>query len=312
MMTKKHHGRPKIVVLGGPTGVGKTRLSLALAAAFGAHIINADSMQIYRYMDIGTAKPTPEEQAAAPHHLIDIVDPDQEFNAADYLRAARPLIDGLHAEQVPSVVVGGTGLYLRSLLKGLFEGPGQDPALRERLKEEARVKGREALHARLASLDPDSAARLHPHDLVRIVRALEVLEVTGRPISAFQTEHALAERPYEVLFYCLNLPRQELYERIELRTAVMLEQGLIEETAALLERGYSPDLKPLQAIGYKEAVAQLQGRLTRQEAAAEIAKQTRRFAKRQLTWFRGQPEAVWRSPADVDVVLREAEEFWKE
>lgn len=302
--------RPRLLILAGPTGVGKTGTSLALADRFGAEIINADSMQVYRYMDIGTAKPTPDERARAVHHLIDAADPDEDFDAAEYLRRARPLIRDLHRRGMPMVVVGGTGLYLRSLVRGLFEGPGQDPALRDRLKREAEEKGRAALHDRLARSDPDTAARVHPHDLIRVVRALEVLELTGRPISEFQAEHALGENPYDLLFYGLSLPREDLYRRIEARTVEMFDQGLVGEVERLLDKGYGPDLKPMQAIGYKEVVLHLQGRWTRDQAMHEIMKQTRHYAKRQMTWFRAQPDLRWQSPGDVSTILFEAERFW--
>ena len=301
---------PRLVVISGPTGVGKTGLSLKLAARYGAHVVNADSLQVYRYMDIGTAKPTPEEQAAAVHHLLDVVDPDENFDAAAYLGLARPLIDDLVRQGIPILVVGGTGLYLRSLVQGLFEGPGRDPAVRSRLEAEAKEHGREALHARLEKADPTTAARLHPRDKVRVVRALEVYELTGRPISEFQAQHRLGDKPYEVLFVCLNLPRQELYARIEARTLQMFDLGLLEEVESLLARGYSPDLKPLRSIGYKEAVRHLQGRFSLEETIREIMKQTRRFAKRQLTWFRAQPEVHWVSPLATDHVEKEVGRFW--
>lgn len=303
--------KPRLIVLSGPTGVGKTGLSLELAERFGAEIINCDSMQIYKYMDIGTAKPTYEERARAKHHLVDFVEPDEDFDAAAYLRLARPIIESLDDKGTPVLVVGGAGLYLRSLLQGLFDGPGRDPEIRAAIKAEAAEKGRPAMHEKLARLDPETASRLHPNDLVRIVRALEVYELTGRPISSFQSEHGLADNPYEVLFYCLNLPREQLYERIELRTHEMFDLGWVEEVRDLLDKGYSPELKPLKAIGYKEVVAHIRGRWDRDEAKQEIMKQTRRFAKRQLTWFRKQPEVFWRSPEQGIQILEEASVFLK-
>jgi len=304
--------RPKLVVLAGPTGVGKTDLAITLAGRFGAEIINTDSMQVYRYMDIGTAKPTPEEQARARHHLIDLVDPDQPFDAALYLRLARPLIAELSEKKIPILVVGGTGLYLRSLLQGLFPGPSRSEPIRQRLHGEAEIHGRAALYARLAEADPAAAERIHPHDLVRIIRALEVYEATGRPISDFQAEHALRERPYQVLFFCLSLPRDELYARIETRTREMFRQGLVREVEGLLDRGFSPELRPMQAIGYRQVIRHIQGRLTLAETQAEIIKQTRRYAKRQLTWFKAQPEVRWRSPQDTTAILEEAGRFFSQ
>ena len=299
------------MVIGGPTASGKTGLSLALAERFEAEIVSADSMQVYRHMDVGTAKPTPAERARAPHHLIDVADPDEHFDAAEYLTLARPLIENLDRQGRRVIVVGGTGLYLRSLLQGLFPGPKQDAALRERLKAEANAAGSEALHAGLGQVDREAAARIHPRDLVRIVRALEVFELTGRPISEFQKEHDLGERPYRTLFFCLNPPREELYETIEFRTREMFEQGLIEEVERLLKMGYSPDLKPMQAIGYKETIRHLRGRLSFEEAIAETAKNTRRYAKRQLTWYRAQPDIVWIAPTEADRAAEAAADFWR-
>ncbi|MBU2551427.1 MAG: tRNA (adenosine(37)-N6)-dimethylallyltransferase MiaA [Proteobacteria bacterium] len=311
-MPESLEAKPRVVDLAGPTGVGKTRLSLVLARTFGAEIVNADSMQVYRRLDIGTAKPTPDERAEAPHHLIDVVDPDQDFDAARFVGLARPLIADLDRRGGRALVVGGTGLYLRSLLRGLFQGPGRDAGIRSALQAEADRSGPEALYQRLTRVDPETAARIGPADRVRIVRALEVHDLTGRPISRFQEEHQLADNPFEVQFFCLNLPRAELYQRIEERTGRMFDDGLIEEVEGLLNRGYAPDLKPLKAIGYKQAVACLQGRLTVDRARAEIMKQTRRYAKRQLTWFRAQPDVHWVSPDALEAVVRETGGFWGE
>lgn len=301
--------RPKIIVLTGPTGVGKTEMSLVLAETYRGEIINSDSMQFYREMDVGTAKPTPDETARAPHHLFDVADPDEDFDAAAYLKLARPLIEELHRKKTPILVVGGTGLYLRSLIHGLFEGPGQDPEIRRRISAEAEKEGRAAMHEKLAAVDPAAAERLHPNDLVRIIRALEVYSLTGKPISSFQERHALGEEPYQVLFYCLNLNREELYARIEKRTEIMMKTGLVEEVRTLLDKGYSPELKTMQAIGYKQVVAYIMGKSSLEETTAEIKKQTRRFAKRQLTWFRSQKNVIWRSPRDIDEVVSEVGAF---
>ena len=310
-MTPYGSSRPKVVVLAGPTGVGKTSLAISLAVKFGAEIISADSMQVYRYLDIGTAKPSSSEREKAVHHLIDLVDPDQEFDVAAYLARARPLINELHERRVPILVVGGTGFYVRSLIRGLFKGPGSDAVIRARLKQEARDSSKEDLHDRLAQVDPETAARLHPHDLFRVIRALEVFELTGRTISSFHTEHGLAEKPYQVLLCALTLPCEELYGRIEARTRRMFEAGLVEEVQSLLKRGYTPDLKPLKSIGYKQVVDFLTGTISLDQARVEMTRMTRRYAKRQMTWLRSQPD-IFRISYDRKNELKEkVSKFWE-
>lgn len=299
------------MVLAGPTGVGKTGLAVEAAERFGGEIVSADSMQVYLRLDIGTAKPTAGERARAPHHLIDLIEPDEPFDVAAFLALARPLIAELNRRGARVLVVGGTGFYLRSLMRGLFVGPGSDPAVRNRLLAEARASGLEALHARLARVDPVAAGRIHVNDRVRTLRALEVFELTGRPISEFQAEHGLAEAPYEALFIALGLPRAELLARIEARTRRMYEDGLIEEVRGLVENGFSPDLRPLQAIGYKQAVDFLEGRLSRAEAEAETVRQTARYAKRQLTWLRSQPRVTWHGPHPAGALFEAMARFWE-
>lgn len=285
--------RPRVVVICGPTAVGKTALAVRLAQQFPCEVISADSRQVYRGLDIGTAKPSAAEQAALPHHLIDVVEPDQPFSAADFARRAAVAIDGIVGRGRWPLLVGGTGLYLRSLLAGLVALPGEDRDVRaELLAEEGRL-GDGALHRRLAGVDPVLAARLAPRDLVRIVRGLEVFLLTGRPLSVWQAEHALSERPYRVLSLGLALPRDELYRRIDRRVEVMLTAGLLAEVRALLERGFAPELKSLQTIGYRELVRSLRGELPLAEATALIQRETRRYAKRQLTWFGSDREIIW-------------------
>ncbi len=310
-MTPYGSSRPKVVVLAGPTGVGKTSLAISLAVKFGAEIISADSMQVYRYLDIGTAKPSSSEREKAVHHLIDLLDPDQEFDVAAYLARARPLINELHERRVPILVVGGTGFYVRSLIRGLFKGPGSDAVIRARLKQEARDSSKEDLHDRLAQVDPETAARLHPHDLFRVIRALEVFELTGRTISSFHTEHGLAEKPDQVLLCALTLPYEELCGRIEARTRRMFEAGLVEEVQSLLKRGYTPDLKPLKSIGYKQVVDFLTGTISLDQARVEMTRMTRRYAKRQMTWLRSQPD-IFRISYDRKNELKEkVSKFWE-
>ncbi len=311
ILTQYGPSRPKVVVLAGPTGAGKTSLAISLALKFGAEIVSADSMQVYRYLDIGTAKPSSSDREKAVHHLIDLVDPDQEFDVAAYLARARPLINELHERRVPILVVGGTGFYVRSLIRGLFKGPGSDAVIRARLKQEARDSSKEDLHDRLTQVDPETAARLHPHDLFRVIRALEVFELTGRTLSSFHTEHGLAEKPYQVLLYALTLPCEELYGRIEARTERMFEAGLVEEVQSLLNRGYTPDLKPLKSIGYKQVVDFLAGIVSLDQARAEMIKMTRRYAKRQMTWLRSQPDVFRISYDDKNELKEKVSKFWE-
>ncbi len=297
-------GKPRVVVVCGPTATGKTSVGIEIAAALGGEIISADSMQVYRHLDIGTAKPTAAERAAAPHHLIDIVDPDEPFDAARYAALAREKVVALHRRGLVPLVVGGTGLYIKALLHGLFRSDASDPAVRRRLAAEAESEGIQQLHARLAACDPQTAARLHPNDTARVLRALEVVEVTGRPISAFHRTHRFAEEPFTALLIGLDLARGQLYERIDRRVDAMLAAGFEEEVRRLLARGYGSQLKPMQSIGYSHLAAMITGRIDRVEAIRTLKRDTRRFAKRQLTWFRAAPGILWRPPQPVADILR--------
>ena len=287
--------KPRLAIITGPTGAGKSDLALAAAEALGGEIINADSLALYRGFNIGTAKPGPDDLARAPHHLIDVLDPDESFDAAAYLRAARPIVERLDRAGRPALAVGGTGFYLRSLTRGLFEGPGRDDDFRRQLSTQA-AQGIN-LHARLAELDPDTAARLAPADLVRIERALEVLHLSGRSISQWQAEHALAEAPFAALTIIVDRPPGEMAERLERRTRLMFQRGLVEEVEGLLTQGWPEDLKPFGSIGYKETVQYLRGQINLDEAMEKTLIATRQYAKRQRTWFRGQmPEGLWFHP----------------
>ncbi|WP_221252533.1 tRNA (adenosine(37)-N6)-dimethylallyltransferase MiaA [Desulfuromonas versatilis] len=286
-------GPQPLVVLCGPTAAGKTALALQLAERYPFEVISADSRQVYRGMDIGTAKATPEERARVPHHLIDVIDPDQTFSAADFCRQARDCIDRIFASGRLPLVVGGTGLYIRALTEGLIDAPAGDPALRRQFHALEAEGGAGTLHRRLQQVDPAMAERLPEGDLVRIVRALEVFTLAGRPLSALQREHAFGERPFRVLRFGVSLERDELYLRIDQRAQQMVEQGLLEEVRGLLDRGYEPTLKALQTIGYREAVEHLQGRIALAEALELIRRDTRRYAKRQLTWFRKENSIIW-------------------
>jgi tRNA dimethylallyltransferase len=301
--------KPRVAALVGPTAVGKTAVALTLAARLGAEIVNADSLQVYRQLDIGTAKPTHAERARVTHHLIDVVDPPEPYDAARYSREGRQVLAQLHGLGVPALVVGGTGLYLKALLSGLFAEGAPPAKVRDRLRREAEIIGLPALYKRLLHLDPATAMRLHPHDTYRIVRALEVMEATGRPLSALIAAHRFQDSPYQVLKLGLALPREELYQRIELRVEIMLEQGWLDEVRGLLER-YPPTLKPLQALGYRHLINYLTGRWSWPEALTLLARDTRRYAKRQLTWFGSDPQIRWFHPDQTEDMARLLAEFF--
>lgn len=294
--------KPAIIVICGPTGIGKTSVGIALAEAFGGEIVGADSMQIYRHMDIGTAKPTPEERNRVPHHMVDIADPDEPYDATKYAEAAGKAIDEIRENNKLPFVVGGTGFYIKTLVHGIFH-PGQaDAETRARLKKEATDLGSRSLHARLEQCDPHTAEKLHPNDTYRIIRALEVFESTGVPISKSQGEHGFSETRYNTLKIGLSADRQTLYERINLRTEQMAASGFEDEVAALLEMGYSRDLKSMQSIGYRHMVDYLEGNVPWDETMRIFKRDTRRYAKRQLTWFRADPETVWADPTDFEKI----------
>jgi tRNA dimethylallyltransferase len=272
-------------------------MALAVAERVGGEIIAADSMQVYRGLDIGTAKPSADERRRVPHHLLDLVEPNQSFTAADYARLASAAIGDIRARGRLPIMVGGTGLYLRALFRGLFSGPWEMTPLRETLYREAERIGNVALHQRLETSDPEAAAAIHPNDLFRVVRALEVAAVSGRPISTLRAEARRNHKPVlgPVLQFGLERNRQELYQRIEARVEAMMAQGLLREVQGLLDRGYSPALRPLRAIGYRHMIGHLKEHLSINDAVASLKRDTRRYAKRQLTWFRHEDEIEWLS-----------------
>jgi tRNA dimethylallyltransferase len=302
--TTDGHGRLPIVLLAGPTAVGKTALALELARRLGTEIVNADSMQVYRYMDIGTAKPTAEEQRLVPHHLLDVVDPDEPFDAARYVAMARPVIDRFHRRGHIPLVVGGTGLYMKALTRGLCPGAPSAPEVRRTLMEEMARRGSAALHEELCRVDPVLGRRLHPNDRQRILRALEVYRATGRPLSHWQEQHRFQVSLYPSIKIALFREREDLYERINRRTWIMMEQGFLDEVRNLLAMGYAPSLKPMQSLGYRHLCDHLSGRRDLEEAVALIQRDTRRYAKRQMTWFKGDPEFHWFHADDPDPVFR--------
>jgi tRNA dimethylallyltransferase len=290
-----------LIAIVGPTASGKSALALRLARERDGEIVSCDSQQVYRGLDIGTAKASPEERRAVPHHLIDVVDPDQEFSAAEFARRGRAALADITARRRLPVVAGGTGLYLRALLEGLFDGPSRDEETRRRLEDLADRFGDPRLHRLLSHRDPASAARIHPRDRVRIVRALEVLRVTGRPLSDHHREKPDPLTGYRTLVVGLDPDRAALRRVVEERTRRMIEGGLLDEVRGLLDRGYAPNLRPLQSIGYREAVAVVRGEMGPAEAERAIVTATMRFAKRQMTWFRHQADVTW---------FREAEEAY--
>jgi len=304
--------RPRVVIVLGPTGVGKSRLAIEWAEELGGEIISADSMQVYRYMDIGTAKPTLDDQKRVQHHLIDLVPPDQPFHAALYRTLGRKTIDQLYENKTPIWVVGGTGLYIKTLIQGLFASPKIDPQVRESLKQEAKEKGADALYERLKKVDPKTAFHLHPNDLFRIIRALEVFDSTGAPISFYREQHRFGEKPYLTLKVGLEINRDRLYRRIEERVDQMLEKGFLQEVERLMEMGYGPALKPMQSLGYKQMVQFLLKEIGWDEAVRQMKRDTRHYAKRQLTWFKADSEIHWWDESiDREEIFLEIKSFWR-
>ena len=277
-------------VLAGPTAVGKSEVALHLAEGLGAEIVALDSMTVYRGMDIGTAKPSIEDQTRVPHHLLDVIEPHAEYSLAEYLRAAETCCTGIIDRGHVPLFVGGTGLYLRGLLRGLFEGPAADWAIRHELEDLEKSQGPGSLHRELQRVDPASAAWLHPHDQRRIIRALEVFRLTGEPLSALQQEATLPPEQRPEFVYWLEPPRDWLHERINRRVDAMFEAGLLAEVQGLLELPQGLGRSARQALGYKEVLDHLDGRLTLAETVETLQTRTRQFAKRQHTWFRNLPE----------------------
>jgi tRNA dimethylallyltransferase len=284
--------KPLIILLG-PTAAGKSRIAIPVAKAFGTEILTADSRQVYRGMDIGMDKPAPAERDGVPHRLIDLVEPDQPFNVGEYRRLALAEIARLHDEGRIPLVVGGTGLYIRALIGGLWDGPAADWDYRRRLDETARVYGDDVLYRRLTLVDPESAARLHPHDRVKIVRALETHHLLGRPLSALHREHGFHERRFSAILIGLTKEREALYRDIDIRVERQLNGGLVEETGRLLEQGYGRHLGSMKGLGYRQIAGYLAGEYSLEEAVRLLKRDTRRFAKRQFTWFRKEPNIIW-------------------
>jgi tRNA dimethylallyltransferase len=296
--------RHPLVVLLGPTASGKSRVAVQVAKHLGTDVLAADSRQAYRGMDLGTDKPTMEERQGVPHRLIDLADPDQTFNTGWYRRAALAEIARLYASRRVPLVVGGTGLYIRSWVRGLCAAPQSDPQLRAELRKLGRERGSEYLHAQLGQVDPETAARLHPHDEAKVMRALEVYRLSGQPMSVMHRLHAFQEAPFSALLIGLQRPKEALYRRIEERIDWQLAHGMIEETRSLLDRGYRRHLGAMKGLGYRQMTAHLAGEYDYDEMVRRFKRDTRRFAKRQMTWFRKEPGVVWVSVDEEESLQR--------
>ncbi len=306
-------GQPPVVVITGPTAAGKTPTAVELARAFEGEIVSADSMQVFRFMDIGTAKPTVQQRGLAPHHMLDVVNPDVPYSAGRYAEAARALAQRIHSRSRVVLLVGGTGLYIRAFLEGLIEGADVDPDLRAELeREHARALAEqdpERMYRRLQEVDPAAAERLHPNDTRRILRALEICTQLGRPASEVRREHAFSDRPFRVLHLALDLPARVLAARIDARCHAMIEGGLLQEMRELQKLGYGPELRPLQAIGYRHMAPVVAGIDTLANALPAMQRDTRHFARRQRTWLRSEPSALWVDPRKTAQIQERVSDF---
>ena len=300
--------RIRVVAIGGPTCTGKSDLAVTLAEGLGGEIVNGDSMQVYRYFDIGTAKPSAAARTRVPHHLVDIVDPDGEFNAALFRDAADRAISDISARDAVPIIVGGTGLYLRALFYGLFPAK-RDGALRERLRAEY-ARDPIAFYERLKAVDPAYSLRISFRDRVRAVRAMEVYLLGGRPFSELEKEHGFREPRYDICGIGLTAPREELYRRIDERVLAMLSRGLVGEVKDILARGYSGESKPFSSIGYREVLRYLSGSIGYEDMVKDIQKNTRRYAKRQFTWFAKEKDMRWfEHPREMDRIIETVSGF---
>jgi len=301
--------KPKIIIIAGPTGVGKTRIAIEMAQKWCGEIIGADAIQVYRYLDIGSAKPDAQEQAMIKHHMIDVVDPDIRFDAARYVEMVRPIINQLHEAAIPIFLVGGTGLYIKALTGGLFsQGPG-NPSIRQKYKQMAAEQGNTFLYEKLQKQDPQAAESIHPNDMVRIIRALEVLETTGRSIKKHHQDHQFKDQPYQLFKIMLSEDRKCLYQRIDQRVEQMIQKGLLKEVESLNQRGYHCQLNAMQSIGYKHMCAFLSGLFDWDETIRLLKRDTRRYAKRQFTWFRADRSFIWTSSSDVASLYPQIHQF---
>ncbi len=299
-----------LIIIAGPTAAGKTKTSIRLAGKLDGEIISADSMQVYRHMDIGSAKITPEEMQGVPHHLISVLEPTEEFNVVRFQTMAKTAMADIYARGRVPILVGGTGFYIQSILYDIdFTENEADPVYRQELEQLARQQGNETLYRMLIKTDPEAAGELHPNNVKRVIRALEYYRLTGQKISAHNQEQRRKVSPFDAYYFVLTMDRAKLYERISLRVDRMLEQGLIEEVKGLKEMGLTKEDVSMQGLGYKEILAYLEGEMTLEKAVYTIKRDTRHFAKRQMTWFRRETDAVW---IDCDPDRKTSEEVAEE
>ncbi len=299
-----------LIVIAGPTASGKTALSVNIAKTIGGEIVSADSMQIYKYMNIGTAKPTEDEKQGIPHHMMDFLEPSVSFSVADYCQMAGKIISDIDSRGKIPVMVGGTGLYIDSLINGVDFGEEQgDPKIRKEMMQLAEKEGNEAVHKILEEIDPETAAKYHPNNLRRIIRAIEVYKTQGKTVSQKEKEEKIS--PYDVAYFCIDWDREVLYDRINRRVDIMVEDGLIEEVKSLLNRDVDPKATAMQSIGYKEFYGYLNGESTLEEALDTVKQSSRHYAKRQLTWFRRNKDIHWLNPetAEADALKIIKEKF---
>jgi len=290
-----------LIILTGPTAVGKTFLSISLAKAVDGEIISADSMQVYKYMDIGTAKITPEETEGIPHYLISEFEPDEEFNVVKFQEYAKKYIKAIHDKNKIPILVGGTGFYIQAVLYDIeFEETSPDNSYRDELAELAEKYGPQYLHDMLAKADPASAKAIHPNNVKRVIRALEYIKHTGEPISAHNEAQRKKESPYLYRYFVLNKDREKLYESINKRVDIMIDKGLVDEVKRLRDMGYTKDMISMQGLGYKEIIDYLEGNCTLEEAIYTIKRDTRHYAKRQLTWFKREKDVIWINKDDFE------------
>jgi tRNA dimethylallyltransferase len=300
-----------IVAIVGPTAIGKSRIGIEIARALHTEVLTADSCQVYRGMDIGTDKPTLQERGGVPHQLIDLVDPDQSFNVGDFRRHALQEISRLHNQALLPLIVGGTGLYIRGLLRGLCPGPPANWSIRQALTQEATEHGGSFLHEQLQQVDPDLAQRLHPHDQPKVLRGLEVYHTLGIPLSQVQQQHQFQESPYPFLLIGLTMDRQTLYRRIDTRVEWEIEKGLVKETHQLLQQGYARTLGSMKGLGYRQFSGYLAGEYSYDDAVRLLKRDTRHFAKRQMTWFKKEPAIQWITLEETDIPTQAATRILK-